>query len=50
MLEGVLSLYFIGGLGLGFYFNDFALLPFHILLSLGFMLVFYYTVQHTRHA
>ncbi len=50
MLEGFLSLYFIAGLGFAFYFQDFALLPFHILLSLGFMLVFYYTVQHTRHA
>ena len=50
MVEGILSLYFITGLGFAFYFNDFALLPFHILLSLGFLLVFYYTVQHTRHA
>ena len=50
LLEGLLSLYFISGLGLAFYFNDFALMPFHILLSLGFVLVFYYTVQHTRHA
>lgn len=49
-LEGFLSLYFIGGLGLAFYFQDFALLPFHLLLSLGFLLVFYYTVQHTRNA
>lgn len=50
VVEGLLSLYFFGGLGLAFYFNDFALLPFHILLSLGFLLVFYYSVQHTRHA
>ncbi|WP_420385183.1 cellulose synthase family protein [Roseivirga sp.] len=50
LLEGFLSLYFLAGLGLAFYFNDFALLPFHILLSLGFLLVFYYSVQHTRHA
>ncbi|MGK0489136.1 MAG: cellulose synthase/poly-beta-1,6-N-acetylglucosamine synthase-like glycosyltransferase [Candidatus Endobugula sp.] len=49
-LEGLLSLYFMSGLGFAFYFQDFALLPFHILLSLGFMLVFYYTVQHTRNA
>ena len=49
-LEGLLSLYFFVGLGLAFYFNDFALLPFHLLLSLGFLLVFYYTVQHTRNA
>jgi len=50
ILEALMSLYFIGGLGFAFYFNDFALLPFHILLSLGFMLVFYYTVRHSRHA
>jgi len=49
-LEGVLSVYFLGGLALAFYFNDFALLPFHLLLSLGFLLVFYYSVQHTRNA
>lgn len=49
-LEGLMSLYFFGGLGLAFYFNDFALLPFHLLLSLGFLLVFYYSVQHTRNA
>ncbi|WP_370299798.1 cellulose synthase family protein [Roseivirga thermotolerans] len=50
LVEGLLSLYFSAGLALAFYFNDFALLPFHILLSLGFLLVFYYSVQHTRHA
>mgnify|MGYP003109055586 FL=1 len=50
VVEGLLSLYFMAGLGLAFYFQDFALLPFHILLSLGFLLVFYYTVQHTRNA
>jgi len=48
--EGGVGIYFIGGLVLAFYFNDFVLLPFHLLLSLGFLLVFYYTVQHTRHA
>lgn len=50
LLEGFLALYFFGGLTLAFYFNDFALLPFHLLLSLGFLLVFYYSVQHTRNA
>lgn len=50
ILELFMSLYFAAGLGFAFYFNDFALLPFHILLSLGFMLVFYYTVRHSRHA
>ena len=49
-LEGLLSIYFFGGLALAFYFQDFALLPFHLLLSLGFLLVFYYSIQHTRNA
>ena len=49
-LEGLMSLYFFAGLALAFYFGDFALLPFHLLLSLGFLLVFYYSVQHTRNA
>lgn len=49
-IEGLLSIYFFGGLALAFYFQDFALLPFHLLLSLGFLLVFYYSVQHTRNA
>lgn len=50
LLEGLMSLYFLGGLVLAFVFNDYALLPFHLLLSLGFLLVFYYTLQHRRHA
>ena len=50
IIELLMSLYFIAGLGFAFYFKDFVLLPFHILLSLGFMLVFYYTVRHSRHA
>ena len=50
LLEGLLSLYFIAGLGFAFYFGDFALLPFHLLLSLGFLSVFYYTIRHTRYA
>lgn len=50
ILEGLMSLYFLAGLVLAFIFNDFALLPFHLLLSLGFLLVFYYTLQHRRHA
>ena len=47
LLEGALSFYFFAGLGLAFYFKDFALAPFHVLLSLGFLLVCYYTIQHS---
>ncbi|NNF02372.1 MAG: hypothetical protein HKN22_06780 [Bacteroidia bacterium] len=46
IVEGLLSLYFIGGIGLAFYLNDFGLLPFHLMLSFGFGIVFYYSVKH----
>ena len=47
-LEGLLALYFLFGLGAGLYFRNFGLLPFHLLLTVGFGLVFYYTVRHNR--
>lgn len=48
VLEGVLAAYFAFGLGAGLYFNDFGLLPFHSLLTLGFASVCYYSVRHAR--
>ncbi|MCB2376698.1 glycosyltransferase family 2 protein [Hymenobacter sp. BT635] len=50
VLEGMLTLYFVLGLGLGIYFGNYGLLPFHTLLALGFGLVFYYSVRHNRAA
>jgi hypothetical protein len=47
-LEGALCLYFAGGLGVGFYLGDYTMLPFHIMLSLGFGLVCFYSVKHSR--
>jgi cellulose synthase/poly-beta-1,6-N-acetylglucosamine synthase-like glycosyltransferase len=47
-LEGALCLYFLGGIGLGFYLQDYVMLPFHILLSLGFGLVCFYSIKHSR--
>ncbi|MCC2545136.1 glycosyltransferase family 2 protein [Hymenobacter sp. BT175] len=46
--EGVLCLYFVAGIGAGFYLRDYGLLPFHLLLSVGFGLVFYYSVRHNN--
>ncbi|TGE24695.1 glycosyltransferase [Hymenobacter aquaticus] len=50
VLEGLLTLYFGFGIGLGIYFGSYGLLPFHSLLVLGFGTVFYYSVRHNRAA
>jgi hypothetical protein len=47
-LEGALCLYFLGGIILGFLLRDYSMLPFHIMLSLGFGLVCFYSVKHSR--
>ncbi|MBO2012817.1 cellulose synthase family protein [Hymenobacter negativus] len=48
LFEGVLALYFAFGLAAGVYFDDFGLLPFHSLLTIGFASIFYYSVRHNR--
>jgi cellulose synthase/poly-beta-1,6-N-acetylglucosamine synthase-like glycosyltransferase len=48
LLEGVLALYFAFGLAAGVYFDDFGLMPFHSLLTIGFAAIFYYSVRHNR--
>jgi cellulose synthase/poly-beta-1,6-N-acetylglucosamine synthase-like glycosyltransferase len=47
LCEGFLSLYFLSGVVIAIYFRDFALLPFHLMLTMGFGLVFYYTMKHS---
>jgi hypothetical protein len=47
-LEGLLCLYFLFGVYLGFRLHSYGTLPFHIMLSLGFGLVFYYSVKHSQ--
>lgn len=47
MFEGLLSLYFIGGIILGFQFGDFGLMPFHLMLTIGFGSVFIATLYHS---
>ncbi|GAB3590563.1 cellulose synthase family protein [Hymenobacter daeguensis] len=48
LLEGVLALYFAFGLAAGVYFDDYGLMPFHSLLTVGFAAIFYYSVRHNR--
>ncbi|PRY07388.1 cellulose synthase/poly-beta-1,6-N-acetylglucosamine synthase-like glycosyltransferase [Pontibacter ummariensis] len=50
VLEGLLTLYFAWGLVLDFQLADFGLLPFHIMLVLGFGTVFSYSLFHSRRA
>ena len=47
-LEGLLALYFLTGIYFAFYFNDYGLVPFHIMLSLGFGTVAGYSFWHSK--
>lgn len=48
--EGLFILYFLGGIGLGIYYNDFGLLAFHTMLVIGYSFVFFFSVKHARFA
>lgn len=50
ILEGLLSLYFIGGVAAGILLNDWGLMLFHVMLALGFATVFYQSVKTISHA
>ncbi len=47
-LEGLLTAYFIFGLGAGLYLGEYGLLPTHLLLATGYGLVFYYSLKHAQ--
>lgn len=47
MLEGILVLYFVYGIYLSFSFGDYGLLPFYLMLTIGFGTVFYYSIYHS---
>ncbi|MBF9254180.1 glycosyltransferase family 2 protein [Pontibacter sp. 172403-2] len=49
-LEGLLALYFVFGIWADFRLHDFGFLPFHVLLTLGFGMVFSYSVFHSSRA
>jgi cellulose synthase/poly-beta-1,6-N-acetylglucosamine synthase-like glycosyltransferase len=44
-MEGVLGLFFLACLALELYFQEYAFVPFHILLSMGFMSIFWYSIR-----
>ena len=47
IVEGILSSYFIFGMFLCFSFGDYGMLPFFFMLSLGFGVIFYYSIRHS---
>ncbi|MCP5047992.1 MAG: hypothetical protein GY940_12520, partial [bacterium] len=47
LVEILLSLYFFSGLVLAFMLGDFGLFPFHLMLTAGFGLVFFFSVKHS---
>jgi cellulose synthase/poly-beta-1,6-N-acetylglucosamine synthase-like glycosyltransferase len=50
VLEGLLALYFGYGVVMAFQLQDFGLLPFHLMLVLGFGAVFFYSLYHSWRA
>lgn len=44
--EGLLMLYFLGGLALGYYVQDFRMSFLHVMLMVGFGMVFGYSILH----
>ncbi len=47
MLEGGMVLYFVYGIYLSVSFGDYGLMPFYIMLTIGFGTVFYYSIYHS---
>ena len=48
LMEGVLCLYFMFGIYLDCRLQSYGTLPFHVMLSMGFGLVFYYSIKHSQ--
>ncbi|MBC5994332.1 cellulose synthase family protein [Pontibacter cellulosilyticus] len=48
VMEGILALYFAAGIWLAFRLGDYGLLPFHVMLVIGFGAVFFYSLLHSR--
>ncbi len=47
-LEMLLMLYFLAGAAIGLYYQDYGLLPFHLMSAFGFGLIVFYSVRHAR--
>ena len=47
-VEGLMAIYFLGGLVTAFFLEDFGLFPFHLMLFIGFSIVCFYSFKHAR--
>lgn len=45
IMEMVMAIYFSGGAGLAFYYNDFSMFPYHLMLALGFGMIVWFTLK-----
>jgi len=50
ILEVLFTAYFFGGILLGFHYEDYGLMPFHVMLFLGFGYVSFYSISHSLRA
>ena len=50
ILEGLFLVYFGVGVGLEFQFQAFMMLPFHLLLLLGYGVIFFFSIRHSLFA
>ena len=50
IFEMLLGIYFLFGIALGIYLHDWGLMIFHVMLTLGFFIVFYHSVRPIVHA
>lgn len=48
IMEGILALYFLNAIVQAFRIHDFGLMPFHIMLTVGFSIVFCYSVFQSK--
>ncbi|MCX6348476.1 MAG: histidine kinase, partial [Candidatus Aureabacteria bacterium] len=48
LIEGLLALYFLGGAVLAFYYDYYALLPVHLMLFLGYGMIFVFSIRHAH--
>jgi hypothetical protein len=48
ILEGVMALYFASAIGFSFYWDEWGMLPYLLMLFAGYALVFWYSLRHAR--
>ena len=48
IIEFLLLLYFIAGIVIGIYYDFYHLVPLHIMLVIGYSMIVYYSVKHSR--